>query len=291
VPDGLQVDELTIDGPAGRLTGTARWSMQSSGPATMAGFALDTADFGQLVVALGFADVIDRAPGHLNGHWTWPGSPADYDRERIEGQLDLKLGKGRFLDIDPGVGRLLGVLNIAALQRRLSLDFSDLFGKGLGFDEIRGHFEQQRGNIYTKDLVIRSPSSLIEISGRTGVAARDFDQQVTVTPSLGSAIPIAGVVAGGPVVGGALLIAQQLLSKQVDRLGQVRYSVKGSWDDPKIEVIRIEPAAAEDSSPVPAGGPARPVERRDAPAPVESRSPERPAERPSAQTVPTPAFH
>ncbi len=292
VPDGLQVDELTVDGPAGRLTGTARWSMQPSGPATMAGFTLDTPDFGLVIVGLGFADVIDRAPGHLNGHWTWPGSPADFARERVDGQLDLKLGKGRFLDIDPGVGRLLGVLNIAALQRRLSLDFSDLFGKGLGFDQIKGHFDQQRGNVYTKDLVIRSPSSLIEITGRTGVSARDFDQQVTVTPSLGSAIPIAGVVAGGPVVGGALLIAQQLLGKQVDRIGQVRYSVKGPWGDPKIEVIKIEaPAADDDSSSAPAAAPTRPADRRESPAPVENRSADPPAGRPSGPTVPTPAFH
>jgi uncharacterized protein (TIGR02099 family) len=291
VPDGLQVDELTVDGPAGRLRGTARWSMQPSGAATMAGFALDTSDLGHIMVALGFADVIDRAPGQINGNLTWPGSPADFARERVDGKIDLKLGKGRFLDIDPGMGRLLGVLNIAALQRRLSLDFSDLFGKGLGFDEIKGHFEQRRGNMYTKDLVIRSPSSLIEITGRTGVAARDFDQQVTVTPSLGSAIPIAGAVAGGPVVGGALLIAQQLLSKQVDRIGQVRYSVKGPWGNPKIEVIKIEPAVAADSGAAPASAAPRPAEHRESPAPVEDRSQVEPAERTPRETVPTPAFH
>ncbi len=291
VPDGLHVDELLLDGPAGRLTGTARWSMQPSGPATMAGFTLDTPDFGHIIVALGFTDVIDRAPGHLNGHWTWPGSPADFARERVDGQLDLRLGKGRFLDIDPGVGRLLGVLNIAALQRRLSLDFSDLFRKGLSFDEIQGHFDQRRGDVYTKDLVIRSPSSTIEITGRTGVLARDFDQEVTVTPSLGSAIPIAGVVAGGPVVGGALLIAQQLLGKQVDRIGQARYSVKGPWSDPRIEVIKIAAPAEGEGAPAPAAAPGLPGDRRVSPAPVESRSAEPPPQRPAGATVPTPAFH
>ena len=34
--------------------------------------------------------------------------------------------------------RVLGLMSIVALPRRLSLDFSDVFEKGFGFDKIEG---------------------------------------------------------------------------------------------------------------------------------------------------------
>ena len=42
---------------------------------------------------------------------------------------------------------VMGLLNVAAIQRRLSLDFSDLFRKGLGFDAVTGHFSLETGTV------------------------------------------------------------------------------------------------------------------------------------------------
>jgi uncharacterized protein YhdP len=128
-------------------------------------------------------------------------------------------------------------LSLHALGKRLSLDFSDLFAKGLEFDQIEGRFHISHGNAYTEPpqhLVITSPSAQILITGRTGLAARDYDQLVTVVPRVSSALPLVGAIAGGPAVGVALVVTQGLFGEQVDRIIQSQYKLTGSWDEPSI---------------------------------------------------------
>ena len=273
VEKGLQLRELSIDGPAGRLEGGGAWLMANGVPRTSLNFAVDTPDFGHLVLALGFADSIDRGPAKLNGELSWPGPPFDVSRENVSGRVDLDMRKGRFIDVDPGVGRVMGLLNIAAIQRRLTLDFSDLFQKGLGFDSVTGHFDLAPGVVRTEDLVIKGPSGVIAIAGRTDVAAQTFDQIVTVTPSLGSTLPIAGTVVGGPVVGAAMLVLQGLVGKEVDKLGTVRYAVKGPWANPEIKVLAGRPLrdVVEEVKARPGSRPAAAANGQQPPAPVEGR--------------------
>ena len=275
VEKGLQLRELAIDGPAGRLEGGGDWLMTQAGPRTSLNFALDTPDFGHLIVVLGFADSIDKGPAKLNGEISWPGPPLEISRQNLSGRIDLDMRSGRFLDIDPGVGRVMGLLNVAAIQRRLTLDFSDLFKKGLGFDSVTGHFDLESGVVRTEDLRIKGPSGVIEISGRTDVVAKEFDQIVTVTPSLGSTLPIAGAVVGGPVVGAALLVVQGLVGKQVDQIGAVRYSVQGPWSNPTIRVLAGRPLRdlIEDAGKSPGGPPSASTSPgQQPPAPVEGRN-------------------
>jgi len=67
---------------------------------------------------------------------------------------------------------------------------------------------------------------------------QDFDQLVTVTPSISTAIPLAGAIAGGPAVGAALLLVQKLIGKQVDKVSTTRYTVTGPWD--KANIVKLK---------------------------------------------------
>jgi len=153
------------------------------------------------------------------------------------------------LDVEPGAtGRMLGLLSLNTLPRRLSLDFSDLFSKGFRFDEISGSFVIDDGNAYTNDLLVDGPAAKIEISGRIGLADQDYDELVTVIPSVKTGIPLAGTLAGGPIVGAALLVAQTLLEGKlgaINRLAEKQYSVTGPWDDPVIEKLHGSVADVE----------------------------------------------
>ena len=84
------------------------------------------------------------------------------------------------------------------------------------------------------------PAAHIEIAGRTGLGAQDYDQRATVTPALSSSLPLAGALFGpaGIGVGAALYLGQQVLPeipRQVDRLLSREYRITGSWQDPHIE--------------------------------------------------------
>ncbi|NNG11960.1 MAG: TIGR02099 family protein, partial [Halobacteria archaeon] len=196
--------------------------------------------------------------GSLSGSLraSWQGDPWDFLPERVNGKLYLLIKDGQLLDVEPGAGRVLGLLSLHTLSRRLLLDFSDLFKKGFTFDRIEGNFTLTGGDAQTSDLTIEGPAARIEIAGRVGLAAKDYDELVTVIPRVGSSLPLAGAIAGGPVVGAALLVADKLLGKEIEGMtsfAHTSYSVTGPWSDPvytrlaspAIETVTTEPEDIE----------------------------------------------
>ncbi|MCI0438464.1 MAG: TIGR02099 family protein, partial [Chloroflexi bacterium] len=164
----------------------------------------------------------------------WPGMPTEFELDRLGGRLALTIAKGRLLDVEPRVGRIFGLLNFQSLQRRLALDFDDLFKRGFAFDRIAGNFALEGGNAYTNDLSMLGPSARVDISGRIGFARRDYDQLAIVTPELASSLPVASALFGpvGAGVGAALFLAEQMFDSLPERIdGMVRrhYTITGSW--------------------------------------------------------------
>jgi uncharacterized protein YhdP len=126
---------------------------------------------------------------------------------------------------------------VAALPRRLALDFSDLTDKGLAFDSVHGDFELRAGNAYTTNLTLRGPAAEIGIAGRTGLGTRDYDQTAVVTGNLGASLPVAGALAGGPAVGAALLLFSQVFKEPLKGITRGYYRITGPWDDPVVERV------------------------------------------------------
>ena len=133
------------------------------------------------------------------------------------------------MGIEPGVGRILGAFDLAEWKRRIRLDFSDMYERGLAYNGIQGSFQIANGNAVTKDLVIDGVSAKIEFNGRTGFVAQDYDQNITVTPKTTAFIPFAGTIAG--------FVVKTLTGSHPDSLTRKQYLVKGSWSHP--DVIRM----------------------------------------------------
>ena len=139
--------------------------------------------------------------------------------------------------VQPGAGRVLGLFSVAALPRRLALDFKDLTEKGLAFDSVQGDFELRDGNAFTSNLLLRGPAAEIGIAGRTGLATRDYDQTAVVTGNLGASLPVAGALAGGPAVGAALLLFSQVFKEPLKGITRGYYRITGPWDNPTVERV------------------------------------------------------
>ena len=73
--------------------------------------------------------------------------------------------------------------------------------------------------------------------GRAGLTTRDYDQAAIVSANVGNTLPVAGFFLGGPQVAAALLVFSQVFRKPLKDVGQVFYSVTGSWDEPAIESV------------------------------------------------------
>ena len=192
----------------------------------------------------------------------WEGSPDEFSLDKLAGTFDIRVTKGQLLEVSPAAGRLFGLLSIQTLPRRLTLDFTDLFGKGLAFDKITGSFKIANGNAYTNDLHLTGPSADVLISGRTGLSDQDYDQLVTVTPQIADNLPLASALLGpvGIGVGAVLYLAGNMfesINDNIDKMLRYQYTITGNWHNPKIEKVK-DPAEDKQVSARPAPQPAHP---------------------------------
>nr|MDQ2696352.1 hypothetical protein [Pseudomonadota bacterium] len=234
--DGVRLEALALHSDLHDLTVKGDW--RSGGHKSQVAVDLRSKAFGKTLQALGYALALENGPARVKAELRWPAPLYAPDLRRLDGQVSLSIGQGRLLNVEPGVGRVMGLISLQSLSRRLSLDFSDLFDKGLAFDSIQGTFAIADGNAETRDLRLEGPAARIDVSGRIGLSSRDYNQTVIVTPRMSMTLPLAGTLAGGPAVGAALLLAERLFKKEIDQAARYRYTVSGSWDAPVVEPAR-----------------------------------------------------
>ena len=218
-PEGLRLTRLSLQGGELELDSAGHWSRSGDGFATHLGGRASVGNLGDLLVNLGYSRQVDQQVAEF----------AD--------KVGLDVGAGRLADLDPGVTRVIGLLNLNALTRRLRLDFSDFYKKGYSFDSIKGDFRFGGGAATTDNLTMLGPSGRIAVDGSADLAARSLDQHVTVVPNFNATLPIAGTLAGGPIAGIAVLVAQQVMTDDIDRLNRFEYRLSGPWANPEVEQL------------------------------------------------------
>ncbi|MCK8655725.1 YhdP family protein [Pseudomonas umsongensis] len=185
----------------------------------------------------GFAPSVTSQEFHLDVDGRWPGSPAWLATKRFSGTLDASLNEGQFVEVDGSAQalRVFGLLNFNSIGRRLRLDFSDLFGKGLSYDRVKGLLVATNGVYVTREPIrLTGPSSTIELNGTLNMVADQIDAKLMVTLPVTNNLPIAALIVGAPAIGGALFLIDKLIGDRVSRFASVKYTVKGPWKEPKI---------------------------------------------------------
>lgn len=237
--DGLQIHALQLATKHLRLRGFGDWRVLISGrQQTSLHYALESDDVGRAQKELGMEGSVADGEGTLEGDLRWPAGPLDFAWAQAQGKARLKLEDGRLREIEPGAGgRLLSLFNVSSLLSGGLAHLGQLFNQGFSFDVMEGNFTLAEGNLYSNDLTIRGPAAVVQIQGRTGLAARDFDQRVTVTPQVTSSLPVAGFFLGGgtPVGVGIGLVLDKVLGKSLNP--RIEYRVTGPWDAPAVKIL------------------------------------------------------
>ena len=168
---------------------------------------------------------------------SWGGGPRADFLELLDGTVKLRLDNGQLEEVEPGAGRVLGLVSFVALPRRLSLDFRDVFNKGFGYDSITGSFEFVDGVASTCDMSLTGPAADIGIVGQVDLTTREYRQGAVISATVGNTLPIVGAVVGGPPGAAAMLIFSQIFKKPLQEVGQVYYEMSGPWEEPVVESI------------------------------------------------------
>lgn len=238
------LQQIVIDNPDARLTGSGVWEMQGTSR-TRLDFRLEASDSGRLLERLGYPGAVRGGTAKLSGKLDWAGAPLAFDAASLGGSLALEAAKGQFSKVDPGVGKLLGLLSLQSIARRLSLDFRDIFNEGFAYDSISGKLRIQNGIMQTEGpLKIDGPAGDVLMQGSVDMRQETQDLLVTVQPEVGGMAAVGAAVAINPVVGAAALLAQNLLQNPLNKMFGFQYRVSGTWAEPRVERIGAAREAA-----------------------------------------------
>ncbi|HLF96998.1 MAG TPA: YhdP family protein [Methylococcaceae bacterium] len=236
-PQGLAIERGEVRGDGVKADFQGQWLRNAGRDETQVDGKMAVDNLGALLTRAGKPKEVRDTPATLEWKLRWPDAPQRVTMGVLEGTARLDLGKGSLPQFEPGLARALGLLNLNSVMRRLTLDFSDVLEEGFAYDHIRGSFKVTGGQAETSDFTVEGVSARIVASGRVDLPGQAFQMVVTVAPHTSVVLPTIGSLAGGPLVGAAVLAAQTLVGDKLEVLTETQYALTGPWSAPEVKRI------------------------------------------------------
>ncbi|MBS0286230.1 MAG: hypothetical protein JSR17_02975 [Proteobacteria bacterium] len=199
---------------------------------------VNTKNISQTLSSFGLKGTLQKAKGSIDFSLNWFGSPFKLDYNSLTGVADFSLNGGSIQGMNPGIGRVLSLLNLDNVKRRLNLDFSDVTKNGFAFDEFSGKFQFGKGKVSTNKVILNGPSAKIEAFGQADLENQGLDGEMIVMPNVTGSLPVAAAIAAGnPAVGAAVWVVDKMFGHKIQQIHRVRYKVLGTWAMPKVNEV------------------------------------------------------
>ncbi len=237
---GLHIDELILSAKNMKLFSNGSWRYSKGDYKTNMKITLSSNNFGGMLTDLGFAAVIEQGVTNAMATIHWKGAPTQFALNKLNGKIQLKIKNGNIKEVDAGAGRLLGLFSLSALPRKLLGDFKDTFKSGFNFDRANGEIILENGDAYTDDFEITSAVADITVSGRTGIADRDYENTVEVVPEVGGGLAGAAAILVNLPAGIGVWLFDKLTGEKLNKVSTRIYEISGSWEKPVIERVEEE---------------------------------------------------
>src|SRR5207248_3104628 len=132
IDHGQRIRVLRLEGSGldGGIEG--EWQRREGRSSATLKFDVSSKDPPGVLRAAGYTPNLDAKRAHVKGTLAWDPAPQGLDWRRARGAVNLEFQDGQLRAVEPGAGRVLGLLNFYALPRRLTLNFRDIWSKGLG---------------------------------------------------------------------------------------------------------------------------------------------------------------
>ena len=199
-----------------------------------------TKNIGDALLALGKEGTLKGANGTVDFALEWEGTPAKIDYPTLGGQAALSLRHGYVQGVNPGIGRILSLLNLDNVKRRLKLDFGDVTKSGFAFDELDAKFQFGKGKVSSNKIILNGPSAKIEAFGQADLISQGLSGEMVVMPDVTGSLPVAAAIASAnPAIGAAVWVADKMFGNKIQEINRFRYQILGSWQTPLVKEVPI----------------------------------------------------
>ncbi len=241
-PEGsiLRINNLSLVSKNINFSATGYWQEFSDHQESRLTGAFHCDSLGNILKQFNFTDNIAGGNGQAKFNLSWSDRLLHPSLATLNGSINLEFHNGQIVKLSRStqsivdVGRVLNIFSLQSLPKRLSTGFSDFTHEGFAFDDLKGDFVLESGNAYTQNASIEGTVALVGAVGRVGLANKDYDMKLMITPYVTSSLPIVAALTGGPIAGVATFFAEPLFSKALNDITTKSYSLQGLWENPHI---------------------------------------------------------
>lgn len=244
---GLTLNRFVLNDTNLTLSGSGKWFNDAQGkPKSEITFNWPSNDLSKDLDFLELNELLSGTESLITGVLHWEGSLFSPHALSLAGNVNVNANNGTIVAVKPGVAKLLGLLNAKSLPKRLLFNFKDFSAKGLSFDSVTSSIDLNQGIATINDFKMKTDVGEIYLNGRVDIPNKRINQVAIVNPELSSMLAITGGAVGGlpGFLGGVVLERLiKVFGGNTDEVAQIRYAIKGPWDDPKVtstDVKRIK---------------------------------------------------
>lgn len=216
--------------------GSAGWAVDQQHPQSFLRGEMTTKNTEVLLSHFGKDLGLTGTAGQVDVDVNWPGALIQPEPSTMNGSVKAEFSEGILKDVKNTNGnRLLSLFSLNAIIQRISLDFRDVFNKGLYFKKISFTGKLNQGVLRNDDLVLESHSGNLTGDGTLDLKAKQIDYQVTFSPQITGGFGVATAFAITPVTGVVVLAASTILQPVFDAITEVHYTIHGPLLNPEIK--------------------------------------------------------
>ena len=248
--DHWQLSKLELVHHGMKTSATGRWvNDAATGTMTSVDYQTVINEAEDVLDDMALEGYLRKGEGTLSGNLNWIGAPHEFDYSRLNGHFDLRMRDGELIKIEPGSGKLVGLFNFNALVRRMTLDFRDIFAKGLRFNRMRFSGVFADGEAIMNDAFIFTPAVFVNMEGKLDIDKETIDMEIHMSPELGGNLTLLSALAN-PAAGAVVFLTQQIFKDEMRSSSFKSYRALGTWED--FEMVEFDPDKLELSEQEPA---------------------------------------
>ena len=238
--EGYRFQTISLSHPSSNVSAQAKgvWRKTDDNTLTQFDVSLKADKFDELANMLGINPGLKDAPLKLDGDLSWQGAPYNFSLKTLDGKLKFDFGKGHLSEISDKGARIFSLFSLDSILRKLSFDFSDVFGSGLYFDSFQGNLQITNGVVKTTDTEMDTVAGDMKVRGYTDLTTQSLNYDVRFLPQLASSVPtVVFLSTSAWTLGIGAFALTKVLEPVIEVISEIRFRITGTMANPEIQEL------------------------------------------------------
>ncbi|EGN74888.1 TIGR02099 family protein [Idiomarina sp. A28L] len=239
-----QVRQFEVRKGSTVLQARGGWAGEGQALRTSLQGSLTSNNIGSYISELGFNSVVRDSSADFRFQLGWDGALQDWNKETLRGEVNWSLGAGYLRDVSDGGARLLSILSLESVLRKLTLDFRDIFARGMFYSSFNGTLSLDQGVISTDNTRMNGSAGDMAVSGYTNLVDESLHYRLSYVPKVTSSLPVLLAFMVNPPSGIAALVLDRMLH-DAQVISRLEYEVTGTMQNPVVTEVKRDSAEVE----------------------------------------------